>query len=56
MLKGSQRQISSEDKQAAAWVWEHDGGKDLSAGIDAVQRIEFAAAGLSFDVEHEPDE
>ncbi|HGK5881742.1 DNA-binding protein [Enterobacter cloacae] len=56
MLKGSQWQTHSEEKQAAVWVWEHDGGKELSAGIDAGQRIESAAAGLSFDVKHEPDE
>ncbi|WP_257000202.1 DNA-binding protein [Enterobacter cloacae] len=56
MLKGSQWQTHSEEKQAAVWVWEHDGGKELSAGIDVGQRIESAAAGLSFDVEHEPDE
>ncbi len=41
--------------QAAAWVWEHDGGKELPADIDAGQRIE-AAAELSFDVQHEPEE
>lgn len=32
--------------QAAAWVWEHDGGKELPADIDAGQRIEAAAAEL----------
>lgn len=42
--------------QAAAWVWEHDGGKELSADIDAGQRIEAAAAELDFDVQHEPKE
>ena len=42
--------------QAAAWVWEHDGGKELPADIDAGQRIEAAAAELGFDVQHEPDE
>ena len=41
--------------QAAAWVWEHDGGKELPADIDAGQRIE-AAAELSFDVQHEPED
>ncbi|EOG1788011.1 DNA-binding protein, partial [Enterobacter kobei] len=42
--------------QAAAWVWGHDGGKELPADIDAGQRIEAAAAELGFDVQHEPDE
>lgn len=42
--------------QAAAWVWKHDGGKELSADIDAGQRIEAAAAELGFDVQHEPEE
>ncbi|HCM9677556.1 TPA: hypothetical protein N5O10_004435 [Enterobacter hormaechei subsp. steigerwaltii] len=42
--------------QAAAWVWEHDGGKELPADIDAGQRIEAAAAELGFDVQHEPEE
>ncbi|MGQ4695344.1 DNA-binding protein [Enterobacter asburiae] len=42
--------------QAAAWVWKHDGGKELPADIDAGQRIEAAAAELGFDVQHEPDE
>lgn len=56
ILKGSQRQTSSEEKQAAVWVWEHDGGKELPADIDAGQWIEAAAAELGFDVQHEPDE
>ncbi|MEL2326669.1 DNA-binding protein, partial [Klebsiella pneumoniae] len=42
--------------QAAAWVWGHDGGKELPADINAGQRIEAAAAELGFDVQHEPDE
>ncbi|UEG34006.1 hypothetical protein LL024_04245 [Enterobacter ludwigii] len=42
--------------QAAAWVWKHDGGKELLADIDAGQRIEAAATELGFDVQHEPDE
>ncbi|MEG6213594.1 DNA-binding protein [Enterobacter quasihormaechei] len=42
--------------QAAAWVWGHDGGKELPADIDAGQRIEVAAAELGFEVLHEPDE
>lgn len=42
--------------QAAAWVWGHDGGKELPADIDADQRIEAAAAELGFDVQHEPAE
>ncbi|MDY0970690.1 helix-turn-helix transcriptional regulator [Siccibacter turicensis] len=41
--------------QAAAWVWEHDGGKALPADMDDGQRIEGAAAELGFDVRHEPD-
>ncbi|HCM9180122.1 hypothetical protein I4P28_06120 [Enterobacter kobei] len=41
---------------AAAWVWEHDGGKELPADIDAGQWIEASAAELGFDVHHEPDE
>ncbi|MCU2394421.1 MULTISPECIES: hypothetical protein [Enterobacter] len=36
--------------QAAAWVWEHDGGKALLAEMDAGQRIEAAAAELGFDI------
>ncbi|MCR1002020.1 MAG: DNA-binding protein [Enterobacter cloacae] len=56
MLKGSQRQTSSEEKQAAVWVWGHDGGKELPADIDAGQWIESAAAELGFDVQHEADE
>lgn len=42
--------------QAAAWVWGHDGGKELPADIDAGQRIEAAAAELGFEVQHEPGE
>lgn len=42
--------------QAAAWVWEHDGGKELPADIDAGQRIDAASAELGFDVQHEPEE
>lgn len=42
--------------QAAAWVWEHDGGKALLADMDAGQRIEAAAAELGFDVQHEPED
>ncbi|EJE7591176.1 TPA: hypothetical protein J6M71_004163 [Escherichia coli] len=42
--------------QAAAWVWKHDGEKELPADIDAGQRIEAAAAELGFDVQHEPEE
>lgn len=42
--------------QASALVWKHDGWKDLPADIDAVQRIEAAAAELGFDVQHKPDE
>ena len=38
--------------QAAAWVWGHDGGKELPADINAGQRIEAAAAELGFDVQH----
>ncbi|HIE9456831.1 hypothetical protein ACY0JH_01260 [Klebsiella variicola] len=41
--------------QAAAWVWEHDGGKELLADIDAGQRIGAAAAELGFDVQHKPE-
>ena len=42
--------------QAAAWGWEHDGGKELPTDIDAGQRIEATAAELGFDVQHEPEE
>ena len=42
--------------QAASWVWDHDGAKELPADIDAGQRIEKAAAELGFDVQHESDE
>lgn len=42
--------------QAAEWVWEHDGRKELLADIDAGQRIEAAAAELGFDVQYEPEE
>ncbi|HDR2703740.1 TPA: hypothetical protein QCJ51_004595 [Enterobacter roggenkampii] len=42
--------------QAAAWVWGHDGGKELPADINTGQRIEAAAAELAFDVQHESDE
>ena len=42
--------------QAAAWVWEHDGRKELPANMDDGQRIEAAAPKLGFDVQHEPDE
>ncbi|MFN1128606.1 DNA-binding protein [Lelliottia nimipressuralis] len=42
--------------QAAAWVWEHDGGKELPANIDAGQRIDAASAELGLDVQHEPEE
>ena len=42
--------------QAAAWVWKHDGGKELPADIDAAQRIDAAASELGFDVQHEPEE
>ncbi|HFI7172388.1 MULTISPECIES: hypothetical protein [Enterobacteriaceae] len=42
--------------QAAAWVWGHDGGKELPADINACQRIDAAASELGFDVQHEPDE
>ncbi|EQB9880032.1 hypothetical protein ACY0KE_001612 [Klebsiella pneumoniae] len=36
--------------QAAAWVWGHDGGKELPADINAGQRIEAAAAELGFEL------
>lgn len=42
--------------QAAAWLWEHDGGKEVPADMDAGQRIEAVAAELGFDVQHEPNE
>ena len=38
--------------QAAAWVWGHDGAKELLADINAGQRIEAAAAELGCDVQH----
>lgn len=51
-----ERQTEMTWELAAAWVWKHDGGKELPADIDAGQRIEAAAAELGFDVQHEPDE
>ena len=42
--------------QAAAWVWGHDGGKELLADNNAGQRIEAAAAELGLMFQHEPDE
>lgn len=42
--------------QTTAWVWEHDGGKELPADIDAGQRIEAAAAELGFDIQQKPEE
>ncbi|QXA81029.1 hypothetical protein I6L64_20150 [Enterobacter hormaechei] len=49
-------QIEMTWAQAAAWVWKHDGGKELPADIDDSQRIEAAAAELGFDVQHESEE
>ncbi|HDR2733645.1 TPA: hypothetical protein QCJ55_000040 [Enterobacter ludwigii] len=52
----SEDQTEMRWAQVAAWVWEHEGGKELPADIDAGQRTEAAAAELGFDVQHEPED
>lgn len=42
--------------QAAAFVWGHDGSKELPASADADERVRAAASELGFDVQHEPDD